>query len=232
MIDVYCERLGPGLWAEPLNVTTNLAFFLAAGVAWRLARRRCTLSSGVYLMIILVAAIGAGSGLFHAFAASWARVLDRAPILLFGLVYLWIYCREVAGTSLAKTAALLALCLATTGFASAFSQALNGSLDYAPALLYLLGLGLYHSRRRKVERFLLLGAAGLFGVSLFFRTIDQSICPYFSSGSHFLWHLLSGLMLYLAMRALIVNLRNSGVRSTLSHGDSTPNRGSFDGMAF
>jgi hypothetical protein len=25
-IDAYCERLGPGLWAEPLNALTNLAF--------------------------------------------------------------------------------------------------------------------------------------------------------------------------------------------------------------
>ncbi len=28
-IDLYCERLGPGLWAEPLNAVTNLAFILA-----------------------------------------------------------------------------------------------------------------------------------------------------------------------------------------------------------
>lgn len=26
-IDIYCERLGPGLWAEPLNALTNAAFF-------------------------------------------------------------------------------------------------------------------------------------------------------------------------------------------------------------
>ena len=23
MIDLYCERAGPGLWAEPLNATTD-----------------------------------------------------------------------------------------------------------------------------------------------------------------------------------------------------------------
>ena len=29
-IDNYCERLGPGLWAEPLNAATNGAVLAAA----------------------------------------------------------------------------------------------------------------------------------------------------------------------------------------------------------
>ena len=38
-IDVYCERVGPGLWAEPVNALTNAAFFLAGWLLWRNARR-------------------------------------------------------------------------------------------------------------------------------------------------------------------------------------------------
>ena len=37
-IDGYCERLGPGFWAEPLNALTNLAFLIAALVMWRRTR--------------------------------------------------------------------------------------------------------------------------------------------------------------------------------------------------
>jgi len=40
MIDLYCERLGPGLWAELLNALTNLGFLVAALASWQLARRR------------------------------------------------------------------------------------------------------------------------------------------------------------------------------------------------
>ena len=29
-VDGYCERVAPGLWGEPLNAVTNLAFVLAA----------------------------------------------------------------------------------------------------------------------------------------------------------------------------------------------------------
>ena len=40
-IDIYCERLGPGFWAEPLNATSNLAFIVSATLlAWGLHRER------------------------------------------------------------------------------------------------------------------------------------------------------------------------------------------------
>ena len=31
-LNLYCERLGPGLWAEPLNAVSNAAFFIAAAL--------------------------------------------------------------------------------------------------------------------------------------------------------------------------------------------------------
>ncbi|MBZ9770745.1 hypothetical protein LB526_28720 [Mesorhizobium sp. CA6] len=37
-VDLYCERSGPGLWAEPANASTKLAFIaaglLAATASW------------------------------------------------------------------------------------------------------------------------------------------------------------------------------------------------------
>ena len=38
-IDSYCERLGPGFWAEPLNAAKNGAFLAAALYALVLWRR-------------------------------------------------------------------------------------------------------------------------------------------------------------------------------------------------
>jgi len=76
MIDLYCERLGPGLWAEPINAFTNLAFLVAAFVSWRLADQHKLLSGDTWVLIGLMTAIGIGSGLFHTFANSWSQVLD------------------------------------------------------------------------------------------------------------------------------------------------------------
>jgi len=46
-------------------------------------------------------------------------------------------------------------------------------------------------------------------VSIFFRTIDNAVCPYFPVGSHFFWHLLNPVVLYLSARALLLNLPRS-----------------------
>lgn len=42
-IDAYCERIGTGFWAEPLNALSNVAFFAAAALGlwyWRQAASR------------------------------------------------------------------------------------------------------------------------------------------------------------------------------------------------
>ena len=58
-------------------------------------------------------------------------------------------------------------------------------------------------------QFLLLAATGIFTISLFFRTIDRVICPSFPAGTHFVWHLLNGAVLYLSIRAVLLNRTNS-----------------------
>ncbi|HEU5118519.1 MAG TPA: ceramidase domain-containing protein, partial [Isosphaeraceae bacterium] len=91
MIDLYCERCGPGLLAEPLNALSNLAFFLAALAAWSLGKRLHALEPGIKLLIGLAVCVGMGSTLFHTFATPWAQVLDIVPILLFQIVFLRLY---------------------------------------------------------------------------------------------------------------------------------------------
>ena len=64
MLDFYCERCGPGLLAEPLNATTNLAFLVAALAAGRMARRMGRFSPGIALLVALSATVGVGTPYF------------------------------------------------------------------------------------------------------------------------------------------------------------------------
>jgi hypothetical protein len=208
MIDLYCERIGAGLLAEPVNVVTNAAFFVAAWAAWSLARRSNTLSTDIRVLTALSIMIGVGSGLFHAFATGWARILDEVPILLFQLWYLWLYTRRIMTLRVPFAAASIAGYMAAAIFCRGFPHILNGSLIYAPALVLMLCLGLYHFLQNKRERFLLLATMGIFLASLTFRSIDDAVCSYVPIGSHFLWHILNGVALYLSMRALILNAGN------------------------
>src|SRR3990172_5682809 len=116
MVDLYCERVGPGLWSEPVNALTNLAFFLAAWAVWDLARRARPVSGGTGLLLGLIVTIGIGSSLFHTFATTWARILDAVPILLFQMSYLSLYSREIIKMKFGYAAGLLGTFLGAAQF--------------------------------------------------------------------------------------------------------------------
>ena len=205
MIYLYCERIGPGVSAEPFNALSNVAFLIAAWAAWSLARRTQTLAAGIWVLIALSIVIATGSALFHTYATAWARILDEVPILLFQLWYLWLYMRLVMAQRPEIVATSIIGYMAAAILGRQFPLVLNGSLVYAPALVLMLGLGLYHFLQRKAGRCLLLAATGVFLISLALRSIDEAVCSWVPTGTHFLWHILTGAVLYLSMRALILN---------------------------
>lgn len=201
--DLYCERLGPGLLAEPVNAATNAAFLVAAWFAWREAKARGAPDAPTRILVGLVVLIGTGSGLFHTFATGWARVLDEVPILLFQLVYLWTYGRRALGLPRWAAAGIVAAYLAAALYCRGFGHLLNGSLVYAPAVAATLALGAVHWRRQFQSRFALLGASIVLVVAIGFRTLDAALCEAFPLGTHFLWHLLVAAVAYLCLRALV-----------------------------
>jgi hypothetical protein len=205
MMDVYCERVGPGLLAEPLNAVSNASFLLAAWAAWVLAKRTGSLSAGVRALIAIAASVGVGSILWHTYATSLTLILDIIPILIFVIWFIWLYARNVIGMrSLFAVASAAAYLLATFSFIQ-YSEVLHGALVYVPGLMVALVLGVFHARERMVARFTLLAAAGVYVAALFFRTIDNEVCPVLPIGTHFLWHILIGFVTYLVMRALILS---------------------------
>ena len=203
MIDLYCERIGPGLWAEPLNAITNVGFVFAAWLVWRIAIRTQLRDLGIAMLTSLIVVIGGGSFLFHTMATPFTRWLDIIPIFAFQLFYTWFYARRVINLPVAAIGVLLLVFLAAAVYLQQHPGVMNGSLIYAPALLVTLGLGIYHYQNQKMERGLLLAAASLFLLSIFFRSIDNAICSQVAAGTHFLWHILNAGVIYLAMRALI-----------------------------
>jgi hypothetical protein len=193
-IDAYCERMDAGFWAEPVNAVTNLAFIVAAIVMWRR-------TSGLVLaraLCVVLAAIGLGSFLFHTFAQVWAAIADVAPIVLFILLYLFAINLHAIGMRLrfAVLATLLFFPYAAL-LVLVFSliPGLGSSAGYAPVpLLIILYAAYFRGRDPELARGLLLGAL-ILCLSLAFRTVDLPFCTALPLGTHFMWHLLNGLML-------------------------------------
>jgi hypothetical protein len=205
MMDVYCERVGPRLLAEPLNAVSNVSFLLAALAAWVLATRTGALSAGVRVLIALAASVGIGSFLWHTYPTMLTLILDIVPILIFIIWFIWLYTRNVIGMRPLFAVASGAAFLIATFLVIPYSGVLHEALVYAPGLMVTLVLGVFHAREQRVARFTLLAAAGVYLAALFFRTIDNEVCPVLPIGTHFLWHLLIGLVTYLAMRSLILS---------------------------
>lgn len=213
-IDIYCERLGPGLWAEPLNAVSNGAFFVAALMAYILARRENALNWKSGLLIALVFAMGVGSTLFHTVAQLWAMMADVLPILVYQICFIVLYAHYVMRWNCYKSAVLLAAFFVAMGISMQLPrEILNGSLEYAPALIFVTGFGLYHIKNAGKERFGLIAAALTFLVSFTFRSIDSALCEVNPIGTHFMWHILNGCVLYLTTRAFILNQKPSNVAS-------------------
>ena len=204
-MDAYCERVGMGVFAEPLNAVSNVSFLLAALAAWVLATRTGALSAGVRVLIALGASVGIGSILWHTYPNMFTLILDIVPILIFICWFIWLYARNVIGMRPLFAVAAVAAFLLATFLAFPFAGVLHGALVYTPGLVVTLVLGMYHARERSAARFTLLAAAGVYLAALFFRTIDNEVCPVLPIGTHFIWHLLIGLVTYLAMRSLILS---------------------------
>ena len=203
----YCERSLDVFWAEPVNALTNLAFIVAGIALMRLALRRPppTMAWEVVVLIFLVFSIGVGSFLWHTLATPWSAMTDVVPISLYINVFLVSYLVRVARTGLVMGALLfLAFHGANAGVQAALpAETLNGSVFYLPTWL-ALALMAFHARALARARATPLAAAALlFSLSLAFRTIDPAVCGALPVGSHFLWHLLNGAVLYLTTRFLM-----------------------------
>ncbi len=228
-IFAYCERgRDPSFWAEPLNAITNGGFILAAvaGIALLASRRKEDRLLWHYFFILNFIAIGIGSFLFHTLATPWSAAADTTPIGIFMLTYLIFAMRRFVGLPWFFTLATLALFIAAANISmqiqcwqgrfgflddvppGARAQCLNGSLGYFPALFAMWITGGVLALRRHPAAPLILLAGVVFVVSLTFRSLDFALCNDVvlfgrKVGTHFLWHLLNSLTLFLLLLAAI-----------------------------
>lgn len=215
-IDIYCERTSAAFWAEPINALSNLSFPLAALWGASHARMRGVNAPEVWLLIGMAALIGLGSFLFHTFANSWSALADTLPIWSFVAVFVLVAMHHIGGMSPARVgrvAGLVAIAAGLTVWLLAMGEGatpevdtpdpLNGSGQYAPALLALVIFAGLAWRRRHPAAPWILAATLVFVTSLLFRTLDRDICAAVPLGTHFLWHLLNGLMIGILLQMLI-----------------------------
>ena len=223
---LYCERgTNEALLAEPLNAASNISFLLAAlaALVLLLRRPREERSADQSLFIALVFLIGLGSLSFHLLADRASLLADVIPINVFMLVYLGFALNRFLGMPPGWTVLTLigfVGAVAVTmqvkcwsggvGFPGAeitgAKECINGSLVYLPALLAMAVVGGLMAERKHPAAPYILWAAAIFAISVTFRSLDLALCDAYQLqgrkiGTHFIWHLLNGLALFLLLRA-------------------------------
>ncbi|MFD1149728.1 hypothetical protein [Saccharothrix hoggarensis] len=199
-VDAYCERLAPGLWAEPLNAVSNAAFLVAAALLWWRHRPR---TGDLRALPVLLALVGLGSLSFHTVADTVTNWLDIGFIAVYVIWYLIVFARHHldARWALAWLAApafvVLAVAVAPLG-----AMIPGGSGIYLAPFLSLLVVTVIAAVRR-LPWHDLAAAAGVFVVSVTLRTLDQPLCGVWPSGTHYAWHVLNAVVLFLVARQVI-----------------------------
>ena len=202
-IDGYCERTAPGLLNEPLNAVTNLAFVVAAILLWRLARRENTAADRlVSLPILFVLLTGLGSFAFHTMANRLGAALDVLALSTCLLLTVYDGARRWLGWS-------PGLALLWPG-GMIVASALTGWLVPLPGAVYLgafvtgMAMAVMLGRGAHPAAPWVAGAAVVFIPSYAMRSLDLPFCQMLPMGTHFGWHLLNAVVLYLAIRPLAV----------------------------
>lgn len=211
-LDQYCERAGdPGLWAEPINVISNVAFIVAAFITYRAfaSHPKTSLKNSLDLLSlsILLGIIGIGSALWHLFANAHTLLMDVIPIVLFMNLYLLSAAIRLLHFRWWQALGLFGLFQLFNTLSEIYvpRALLNGTIMYIPAYL-ILAFIVVKSKTIAPESYgKLRSALGLWSLSLLFRTVDIMGCQTIPMGTHFLWHGLNAYVLGLLLLALINN---------------------------
>lgn len=197
-IDIYCERLNTYFFAEPINLWTNLCFIVAGAILiYRACSQKHLYANKICIYGITCALVGIGSFLFHSFATRWAMLLDVLGIAACVCYALYVLSRNIFQFSYLQTFALFVFMIISTVIFTWLipSEWVNGSEQYFGVCFTCFLLGALDYYRH--QNMLLLSAMGIFVLSLIFRSIDIAICSYIAIGTHFIWHTLNAVVLYI-----------------------------------
>lgn len=198
-LDQYCERLGPGFWAEPVNAISNVAFLIAALLAWRMVKRHGAPQEFFILPVILFV-ISIGSFLYHTVHDSITLWCDVLPILSFQLAAIALMLRRFYGLRWLHIALawVFFLCQSHMWQRIFHNVIPHGSSGYLGALLALIYFALLTKGTTAFRSFA--AASILFVISLTLRTLDMGLCTAWPLGTHWAWHGLNAVVLYLCVQ--------------------------------
>ena len=226
-----CERRDLSLLAEPANVISSFLLLIVAMALFKSyfynKEVRQKPIPDIHILTACVFFIGVASMTFHMVPSYYTELADIIFIVFFIIVYFTSVLVRVTGLNWFQVVvALIAFFSVTKLLVSNFPNAMNDSIAYLSSMGALIFTAIYLNIKRRYSARSYLLAAVIGCVSLFFRVIDNEICEYFSIGTHFMWHSLNSILIYIIMMQLIrnVNRRARMLRMYAEHKEKQRNK--------
>lgn len=199
---IYAETVLGRFPVEPWNTASNIFFLIL--IVYLI--RRSAFDFRRYPLVVIaipILTVGfIGGTVFHATRSNsiWLR-LDYMPIFILSLLAAYHFWKEFFGSTVRAAIALLAvfICVRLPWYFSALPIGLRIGVGYSGLALALIVPALLVCAREKWVDWRYLAAATLsFAGAITFRTIDKGLgAELLPMGTHFLWHTLGALSVYL-----------------------------------
>ena len=202
----YCERVSDSLFSEPINLITNLAFFVSAFFVYKIIKASNLKNSIYNFFPWIIFSIGLGSSLWHLYRNPVTLIFDALPVYIFLGLALFVLIKKLIGNSKQALVIIGLFILLQILLTINFPDLLNNSIRHIANAVLLLVLIVWTYKKFGNVALQLIIVLLIYVVGIFFRTIDMSICPIFSPGTHFLWHILVALGAYFIVKFLVFSL--------------------------
>jgi len=204
-LPVYCEG-GNFLefLAEPLNATSNVAFILVGFGIYKLLIKHRIQKVEYRVVLILIFLIGFGSFFWHTTRNSFTLLLDAIPSALSFTLITYIFLSKLIKNK-AFAFLIAGLLLPSRFFISSIaptdtiSSLIRNSVN-ATVFLVIIAWSFKKYGRIAFEGLVVLS---VYLTAIIMRGIDLQVCQTFPLGTHFLWHIMNALAVYLAVKFLI-----------------------------
>ena len=199
-IDIYCERVTSDIFAEPINFITNFAFIIVYILLYRRYKKR-VFNSKVeqyysLILIFLILFIGFGSLLFHLLGTVLSAIADVVPIMIFIILYLYLSVKFFLNCS--QRAAIFSIGIFLIFNTLLTALGVEEIASYLLALFSMLLISILTYKKKEYDISLgLLIASFIFTISLSLRQMDLLYCAHLEIGTHWLWHILNSILLYM-----------------------------------
>lgn len=193
-VNLYCERIGDGLWEEPFTVAASLAFIPVTGLLLMWSRTLPRLLPMAILTLFLFPAVAIG----HILPGRLMVVINQSLVLMLMLYYFYVLSRDALGLSPLVAALCVGLILpfaATSLMLIAVLRGATGSVAYGAILILMLGYAAILRRDAPDTATGLVLAAVILGFAMAARSLDLPLCSIWPHGTHFLWILAAAALL-------------------------------------